>query len=43
MFRVTADDGAQAAKFVPKAPGADREMLLAELDGVQPGPCHRLR
>lgn len=33
--RVAESDGTQAAiKFVPKAPGAERELLLVDLPGV---------
>lgn len=36
VFEATSDDGTAAAvKFVPKAPGAERELLFAQLDGVR--------
>ncbi|WP_298462673.1 serine/threonine-protein kinase [uncultured Cellulomonas sp.] len=36
VFIATGDDGTAAAvKFVPKEPGAERELLFAELDGVR--------
>lgn len=36
VFGGTGEDGALAAvKFVPKVPGAERELLFAELDGVR--------
>lgn len=36
VYRAAGEDGTQAAaKLVPKVPGADREMLFAELGGVR--------
>ncbi len=36
VFVATGDDGtAAAAKFVPKAPGAERELLFVQLDNVR--------
>lgn len=35
VYEVTADGVRAAAKLVPKAPGADRELLFVDLDGVR--------
>jgi len=35
VFVVTGDEGEAVAKFVPKAPGADRELLFVDLTGVR--------
>lgn len=35
VFAVTSGDNLAVAKFVPKAPGADRELLFVSLDGVR--------
>jgi hypothetical protein len=35
VYRTTSDSYQAAAKFVPKDPGADRELLLVDLPGLR--------
>lgn len=44
VFSATGEDGTPAAvKFVPKVPGAERELLFANLDGIMATPCREWR